>query len=115
VTRHRRKPRPPGNVLVLCTDAGAHDRVGLRTLQLFRDGGQVRVKWDQRQGPAPVTGFRAAGGARTLEFRCPVCRRNLKIGEARFAEVARRLAVQQEAAGNTPVEMDLWIAEAALI
>lgn len=112
--RHHR-PRPPGNVSVYCTDRGAHARVQLRTLQLVRDGDQVRVKWDTREGPAPETGFHAADSFKTLAFECPVCGRHPELREPRFVEVVRRVAIEQRPPGNTPIELDLWMAEAAVI
>lgn len=111
MTGRRRKPRPPGNVRVFCTDEGRHPRVDLRTLQLYSDGERIRVRWDQRDGPAPETGLRSVDGLKTLEFRCPRCRRHLKVGEAAFVELARLIALQQQATGNTPIQVDLWVAE----
>lgn len=106
--RHHR-PRPPGTALVVCTGRGEHDRVRLRALTFRRMGDGLHVFWEQRQGPAPVTGFRDENGWQTFEFRCPApgCRRNPKYSEPRLAEIAAALARHQQVTGNDPVIIDI--------
>lgn len=115
MSRPRRKRRPPGNVLVCCTGRGKHDLVRLRTLQLRIDGDRVRVYWDQREGAAPETGFRADGDVKTFEFQCGTCRRNPKFREDRLVEIARVLAEHQGIRGddNTPIVLDISMVEKA--
>jgi hypothetical protein len=70
--------------------------------------GQVRAVRDSRQGPMPETGFRAADGLRTLEFRCG-CGRHWKRREDVFVQIAQALATYQGIEGDdgAPVELDI--------
>lgn len=115
--RPRRKPRPPGNAVAFCTGRGAHKRKHLRRLQLVADGGRVAIAWDQREGPPPETGFRAADGRKTFELVCPVCqpRRHFKRREDDLVTIVVALGRQQGLTGsdNTPVEVDISLIERA--
>jgi len=55
---------------------------------MIRTGdGQVRVIWNRRQGPGPVTAFAAADGLDTYDIRCGSCRRHFKCHEARLGVI----------------------------
>ena len=111
--RHHR-PRPPGNVNVFCAALGKHDRVPfLPTLQLRVEGDRVRVFWDQRQGPAPVTDFRAEDDMRTFVYDCGSCSRTPRFREERLVRIAFAFAEQLGISGddNRPIDFDISIAE----
>lgn len=114
--RPRRKRCPPGNVLVSCTGRGAHAEVEfLPPLQLYVDGDRVGIRWNSRTGEAPVTGWRAAGGWQTFEWRCTSCRRHWKRNEDDLAAIALALAGEQGISGddNTPIRLDISMIERA--
>ena len=113
MSRPRRKPRPPGNVQVICTGRGRHNRVPLRTGQLVRVGDEVRLVWDTREGPPPVTPFAAVDGTETCEVRCGTCGRHLKRHDDWLVQAALALAEHQGIAGDnsTPIELDISLIE----
>jgi hypothetical protein len=103
----RRKPRWPGRAEIICTSRGAHDSLLLWSLQMVNAGGTARLCWDTRKGPAPITGFRPADGFKTFVFRCPVCGRNPRLGEAKLLQALRGLAEIQGTDGAAPVILDI--------
>lgn len=115
--RPRRNRRPPGQVRVICTGRGKHDRVPFRPdLRIIRTSdGQVHVMWDRRQGPGPVTGFGAADGLETFEVRCGTCGRHFKCHEDRLGTIIAALAAFQGIRGddNTPIVLDISLIERA--
>jgi hypothetical protein len=116
VPRPRRNRRPPGQVHVICTGRGAHDPVPFRPdLRLVHRDGQVRVMHDRRQGPGPVTDFRAADGLDTFEVRCGTCGRHFKRHEDKLAVIIQALAAYQGIGGddNTPIVLDISLIERA--
>lgn len=106
--RPRRRRRPPGNAVVICTGRGQHKRHRIRRIQLAAEGGRITVLWDQREGPAPVAAYREDGG-RTLAFACPACRRDWKRGDDMVAQIVIALGRMQglQGADNTPVTVDI--------
>jgi hypothetical protein len=110
----RHRPRPPGNVNVFCTARGNHDRVAFPpTLQLHVVGDRVRVFWDQRRGPDPVTEFRAEDDMKTFVYDCGSCPISPRFREDRLVRIAFAFAEQQGISGNdtTPIDFDISIAE----
>lgn len=118
MSRPRRKPAPPGRVQILCTGRGTHDVVKIRTLQMIDAGTEVALRWNQREGKPPVTGFRDAEGRQTYELKCNRCRpgRHLKIREDKLGKAAMALAGFHGISGddNTPVPVDISALEVAL-
>ncbi len=115
MSRPRRKPRPPGNVQIICTGRGRHNRVPLRTLQLVRAGDGAALVWNTREGPAPVTPFAAPGDVGTYDLKCGTCGRHLKRHEDWLVKAALALAEQQGVRGsdNTPIVLDVSLIERA--
>jgi hypothetical protein len=117
VPRPPRGRRPPGVVHVSCTGRGKHSRVPFRShLRMIRPGdGQVRVMWNRRQGPGPVTGFGAADGLDTYEIRCRTCSRHFKCHEDRLGVIIAALAEHQGIRGddNRPIVLDISLIERA--
>ena len=112
MSRPRRKPRPPGNVRVVCTGRGKHDPVRFKPplqLQLAAGEHPIRITWDSRMEIAPVTSFHAADGPNTFEFTCGSCGRHWKRHEDEFIIVAFALADHQGITGDdsTPITMDI--------
>ena len=107
--RPRRKPRPPGNAQAVCTGRGRHKRRHIRRLQLAVDDGRVVIRWDQREGPAPVTDARSEEGWKTFDLECPVCRRRLKRREDWLIQAVIALGREQGLEGNdnTTVLIDI--------
>lgn len=107
--RPRRNRRPPGQVHVICTGRGKHDSVPLRPVHLYEVGGELRIKWNTRQGPGPVTGFYDAEGRQTYETRCGTCGRHFKRREDKLGAIVTALAIHQGITGNdnTPVILDI--------
>lgn len=108
--RPRRNRRPPGNVHVICTGRSEHNTVPFPPdVQLYEDDeGRLRIRWNRRQGPGPVTGFSDADGLQTYEARCGTCGRHFKSREDKFGLIAMALAGYQCITGddNTPVVLD---------
>lgn len=106
--RPRRRPAPPGRVHVVCThrddDAEA---ARIKVLQMLADkdspGGIVFTG----VAGVPVEGY-------AYSFRCPACRRHLKISKEKFPQVVRLLAERQGTHGETPVLVDISRIERAL-
>jgi hypothetical protein len=116
VPRPPRGRRPPGVVHVSCTGRGVHDRVPFRPdLRLVRRDGQVRVMWNRRQGPGPVTGFGAADGLKTFEVQCGTCGRHFKRHEDMVGVIIQALAEHQGIRGddNTAIVLDISLIERA--
>lgn len=115
--RPRRNRRPPGVVHVSRTGRGVHDTVPFRPdLRIIRTSdGQVRVMHDRRQGPGPVTDFRAADGLDTFEVRCGTCGRHFKRHEDKLAVIIQVLAEFQGIRGddNTAIVLDISLIERA--
>lgn len=115
--RPRRNRRPPGVVHVVCTGRGKHNRVPFRPdLRMIRaSDGQVRIMWNRRQGPGPVTGFGAADGLDTYDIRCGSCGRHFKCHEDRLAVIIAAMAEFQGVRGddNTPIVLDISMIERA--
>jgi hypothetical protein len=114
--RPRRNRRPPGVIHVLCTGRGKHDPVPFRPdLRLVRRDDKVRVMWNRRQAPGPVTYFHAADGLETFEVRCGTCGRHFKRHEDKFSVIVLALAVYQGISGddNRPIIVDISMIERA--
>lgn len=114
--RPPRNRRPPGVVHMSCTGRGRHDRVPFRPdLRLVGRDGEIRVMWNRRQGPGPITGFGAADGLETVEVRCGTCGRHFKCHEDRFVVIVLALAQHQGIGDddNTPVTVDISAIERA--
>jgi hypothetical protein len=111
VSRQRRTRRPPGNVHVICTGRGEHDLVPFPpALQIWEDAdGRLRIRWNQHQGPGPVTGFSDADGLQTYDKKCRTCGRHFKRREDKVGLIAMTLAQHQGITGddNTPVILDI--------
>jgi hypothetical protein len=109
VPRPRRKPRPPGSIRVVCTGRGKYDPVRFQPpLQLDNDGTRTRIKWDSRQGTAPVTPFHAADDLRTFERRCGTCGRHWKRREDDLVELISAVVEFQGIPGSsTPITLDI--------
>jgi DNA-directed RNA polymerase subunit RPC12/RpoP len=56
--------------------------------------------WDRRQGPGPVTDFRAADGLETFEVRCGTCGRHFKRREDKLGVIIQALAAHQGIGGS---------------
>jgi hypothetical protein len=116
VPRPRRKPRPPGSIRVVCTGRDSHDLVRFRPpLQLYNEGTRLRIKWDSRQGTAPVTPFHAADDLRTFEHRCGTCNRHWKRREDDLEKLISAVVEFQgiRSGGNTPITLDISCIERA--
>jgi hypothetical protein len=111
VPRPRRNRRPPGNAHLICTGRGDHGTVSLSpAIQFYEDDqGRLRIRWDRRQGPGPVTGYSDKDGLRTCEVRCGTCGRHLKRREDKLGLIAMALAGFQGITGNdnTPITIDI--------
>ena len=110
--RSRRKPRPPGNIRVVCTGRGKHGPVRFQPpLQLQPSAGEhpIRITLDSRRGVAPVTAFHAADGPNTFEFTCRTCGRHWKRHEDEFITITFALAGHQDIKGDgkTPITIDI--------
>jgi hypothetical protein len=87
--RHKLAPPRPGYtrvylVAVACTDKGQHPQAGIANLGQFADvDGTIRVLWQRRGHPDPLTGWQDPDGSRTFRFPCKRCgRRNVVLHEA---------------------------------
>jgi hypothetical protein len=96
---------------VICTARGDHGEVRFPPdVQLYEDDqGRLRIRWDRRQGPGPVTGYSDADGLRTYEARCGTCGRHFKRREDKFWLIAMALAGFQGITDNdnTPITIDI--------
>jgi hypothetical protein len=108
VPRPRRKPAPPGRVHVVCThrdDDAEPSRI--KVLQMLA----------HEESPGGIL-FTGLGGlpieGSAYSFRCPRCRRHLKIRKDRFPRVVVLLAERQETHGESPVLVDISRIERAL-
>ncbi len=115
MSRPRRSPASPGRVAVVCTGRGRHNRVPLGTLQLRRDGEAVRLVYNTREGPAPVTPFAAPNDIATYDLKCGTCGRHLKRHEDWLIQTAFALAGHQGISGDdsTPIVLDISTIERA--
>jgi hypothetical protein len=107
VPRPRRQPAPPGRVHVVCTHRA--------------DAEPALIKVVQATAHEPSPGgilFTALGGmpqeGNAYSFRCPACRRHLKIRKDRLPQVVVLLAEQQKTHGESPVLVDISRIERAL-
>jgi len=89
--------------------------VPLRTLQLRRDGEAVRLVYNTREGPAPVTPFAAPNDIATYDLKCGTCGRHLKRHEDWLIPTAFARAGHQGISGDdsTPIVLDISTIERA--
>ena len=106
--RPRRKPRPQGSALVVCTGRGDHDWQSFRRITATVVAGRLTITWDQREGPGPVVTYRE-DGTRTLGWKCPSCGRDWKRWDQDMAAIVIAIAQALGARepGDTTVELDI--------
>jgi hypothetical protein len=96
--------------VVVCTAGrrGPHKRRHVRRVQLAREGDQLVILWDLREGPAPIASYREGGG-QTLVFTCRSCGRSWERDHDRIVETVIALGEMQGIwpGGNTPIEIDV--------
>lgn len=109
--RARRKPAPPGRVLVVCTGRGDHAERRLATLQVAAvAGGEAEFLW---RGKPPVTGYAHADGSQTYVFGCGLCHRRPECSRDRLARLVLAVAAVQ-GGWDKPVTVDISTVERAI-
>jgi hypothetical protein len=108
VPRPRRQPAPPGRAHVVCShrDDDAEPAL-IKVLQMTAHKDTPGGIMFTALGGVPAEGY-------AYSFRCPACRRHLKIRKEKFPQVVVLLAEQQGTHGDSPVLVDISRIERAL-